>query len=935
MSGISTGIGLISGIDTATLIDQLMAIEARPKILAITRQSELQQQQAAFVGLNSLLLSFKTAAGSFATDKIFKSARATSSDPNVLTASATTKAFPGAYDFVVDRLVSSHQMLSKGFGDTDTTALGMEDISFELGAGKLSTDTRLVDLNGGEGVARGKINIQDSQSNSVDIDLSKAVTISDVLDAINSNTTLEATASIAADGSGLVITDDNAGQITVSDITGYTTATDLGIAGTNVGGTITGSRINHLSGDTQLSSLNDGNGVIMASGLGVTDFSISTADLSSIDVVLGQRTVGSDTEPAVTTVQGVIDRINEYGAGKVQASIGDDGVSIKIEDLTFGIGTFEVTGGVNGDQTAKDLGILKTGTLGVLSGDRVMAGMNSVLTKSLNGGAGLSGSTTLDITNRDGNFTSISLTENSSLAQMIDEINTAGAGVTASLNKAGNGILITDDTGGSASNLIIQGSAASALGVDTGATGVAASSYAGDNLQHQYVSRASRLEDLNYGRGVGTGSFQITDAMGNQATVTVTDNDKNLRDIISKINSAGLEVNARVNDTGDGLIIENTASSPVSAIEIESTSGSAAKDLRIVGTAADAITDNYIDGSYEAVIDLETTDTLDDVIQKINDAGFLVNATLINDGTGSKPYRLSLTSEISGTAGEMIVDSGSFDFGFSTTTAAQDAIVFFGSTDPADAILISSTTNELDDVIAGVNIDLKSASDTPVQLTVSRNVEKMVTSVTSFVESFNAIIDRINSVDSYDSETETRGVLLGNPTVARIRSQLYRVVQGEADGIDSQYTRLTQVGIRIGEGGKLDLDEDKLRDAISEDLEAVENLFAAKELADDQTIDLGGGVKVDSDDPIYDSLGVAEQLRILMEDLTNSVDGTLTLVNKNYDSQIDLQQKRIEAIDVQLERKREILELQFAAMETALASLQSQQAALASIQTIG
>ncbi len=97
MSGISTGIGLVSGIDTATLIQQLLAIESRPKVLAINRQTQLQAEQSAFLGLNSLLLSLQSASAKFATEKIFQSKTATSSNADVLTASAQTSAQVGEY----------------------------------------------------------------------------------------------------------------------------------------------------------------------------------------------------------------------------------------------------------------------------------------------------------------------------------------------------------------------------------------------------------------------------------------------------------------------------------------------------------------------------------------------------------------------------------------------------------------------------------------------------------------------------------------------------------------------------------------------------------------------------------------------------------------------------------------------------------------------
>ena len=56
MSGISTGSGLFSGIDTASLIDQLMKIEARPKVRFQQRVTGLQLQQSAILDINARTL---------------------------------------------------------------------------------------------------------------------------------------------------------------------------------------------------------------------------------------------------------------------------------------------------------------------------------------------------------------------------------------------------------------------------------------------------------------------------------------------------------------------------------------------------------------------------------------------------------------------------------------------------------------------------------------------------------------------------------------------------------------------------------------------------------------------------------------------------------------------------------------------------------------
>ena len=49
---ITTGVGLISGIDTASLIDQLIALESRPKLFMQARIAALTSQQASLLDIN-------------------------------------------------------------------------------------------------------------------------------------------------------------------------------------------------------------------------------------------------------------------------------------------------------------------------------------------------------------------------------------------------------------------------------------------------------------------------------------------------------------------------------------------------------------------------------------------------------------------------------------------------------------------------------------------------------------------------------------------------------------------------------------------------------------------------------------------------------------------------------------------------------------------
>lgn len=951
MSGVTSGVGLFSGIDRNQIISQLLQLEARPRTQAQARLVQFQAINAAYLDLSSRMQAIKTAANTIRTKNVFGSAAATSSDDKVLTATASADAAVGSYTFIVDRLVSTQQRLSKGFADKTTTGLGATSFSFESGKARLDRDMALSDLNDGKGVERGKIVVTDSKGNAATIDLSKVATVNDVLEAINGNGVAKVTASVR-DGK-FVLKDTAGGTSTwsISDATGSTAATSLGIAATGLaaGATSTGSTVYRAHSDTLLSTLNDGNGVAVKSTVGnaAYNFSISVdGDVIKVNVGDVYDTDSKLTESAVTTMGGVIKRINDAltagGHSEVVASIDESG-KFKLTGTASSV----ITVSENNSTTAKDLGILGNSDVsGVLTGKRVLAGINSTLASTLNGGQGIGGDGQINFTTRDGYSFSVNLTSDASLDEMMRQIETASgtgsngkARLTVAVAEKGTGLQITDNTGGT-SNLYITGSpladTAQSLGISTGALGVSSSSVTGSNLQHQYMARSTRVADLNAGKGLGTGKIKLTDSSGATATIDIGDDAKTIGDIIDEINSASggtLNLVASINSNGDGVIVKERTSGGTVKISIEDQTGSVAKLLGIAGTATGTDASNKLDGSLEKTVTFEASDTLQKVMDKINAAGVGVSATIINDGSSVAPYRLSLTSKATGSNGRVLIDTGSFNLGLSTIDKGQDAKVFFGSTDPAKAVLLTSSTNTLDGVISNVKIDLKGTSPDPETLTISRDTQAIEDQVKVFLDAFNTAVNRVNQNMRYDETSQQKGALLGDSTALELRSSLFRLVQSPAKGLTGKYTRLADIGVKVGDGGTLSLDSDKFRAALQDDPDAVKSLFVAREVDSDEYIDLGGGVKVRNPNygKEFSKLGVASAFEEFATRYVDSATGILTLRKKAMDSQIEAQNKRIDDFTSRLEDRRAILEAQFIAMEKAIGQMQTQQQALGSL----
>ena len=1072
MSGISTGVGLVSGINSSTIIEQLLALESRGKLPIQSRINSISGKKTALLDVNARLLNLKNAASKFRVGKVFETMNAASSDDTALTAKPSTSTPPGSYRFTVGRLASTSQLLSRGFATKDATPLGLDELTVEWGDAGLSRSRALSDLNGGTGVGRGAIRVQDRLYRTATIDLSTAVTLDDVVERINASEEVAITAAI--ENERLVLRDTTGGgfSMVVEDIGGGTIAQDLGIAVNSFTSVVTGGQVSRLGNGTALATMNDGSGVLVRdgvtdfrlkvdgttydislgredqpitadtklsdlnNGLGVRinttdsdDFTVVTSTGVSVGVNLGAVVVDGETQdPPVKTVGELLARVNAelsdtLGAGQVTMSLRADGKGFDLVDAMGGaaplkvlsagpnsdrtakdLGLFTgaidtgpatiqgsvirnkvatpraatledivariseqtsgaVTASVNGagtglaltttnpastievlagttdgssygaaigERTARDLGIFGLSGTGSVTGARIAAVVGSVRTANLNGGSGLGSPAGITITDRSGaSFTFGSFAAHDALDSLVAAINTAatsaGVDVALAVADSGRGLVAKDSSGGTGA-LTLAGSGATALGL---AGSTASTVLRGGDLDRQYISHGTLLSSLNFGKGVGTGSFKITDSAGENATIDIDAGSTTIYDVMKEINSRGLLVEARLNSTGDGItLVDLNTGTPVNAMKVEDLNGAVARGIGILGTAA-AAGDDLL-GSFEKRVDLATTDTLNDVVGKLNDAGIPVSASIVNAGSGSTPFRLSIASAQAGTAGQLFVDTGGVELGLVRASEGRDATLFLGTGDAASSFLFTSSSNTFKDIVSGLEVDAKKAGAT-VNVEVTRDVAGIVESVKQLVVTVNDALGRIGDYDKYDAKTEKKGPLLGDPTVARIRQQLIATAQGPARGVEGRYRYLSQIGVRFGKDGDLVFDEAKFRTAYDTDPAAVEELFTAFEIQSTNSNSPVSGVSVEQTTTTYAKLGIGDLFDQMLKKLTNTVDGVTTAADRSFQEQIDGLKERLDRFDQRLVAKRARYESQFAAMEATLAKLQVQQSSLGSL----
>jgi flagellar hook-associated protein 2 len=296
------------------------------------------------------------------------------------------------------------------------------------------------------------------------------------------------------------------------------------------------------------------------------------------------------------------------------------------------------------------------------------------------------------------------------------------------------------------------------------------------------------------------------------------------------------------------------------------------------------------------------TGSLADVISAINSSGAGMSATAVGIGNG---YRLQVTSTTTGAASGLTLGIGSFmgTLGnLNTLQAGTDATLTVGS--GLYAYQVTSATNTATNVLPGVTIGLLKPSTTPVTVTVGSDSAGLATKVQSIVDGINSVINQAKSATNFDANSSANnGPLLGDSTVEGLAPALTQALTGGIPG--TKLSDASSIGITVNTDGTIAFDQTKFESALAADPASVQALFT-------QT----------------NGNGIAQQLKTFADGMSNPVNGSITAAIQGTQADSTNLTDEINAWQPILDLQRQQLTQEFTTMETTLATLKSQSAAL-------
>lgn len=258
-------------------------------------------------------------------------------------------------------------------------------------------------------------------------------------------------------------------------------------------------------------------------------------------------------------------------------------------------------------------------------------------------------------------------------------------------------------------------------------------------------------------------------------------------------------------------------------------------------------------------ISLDADDSLEDLVQKINDADVDLQASIIQtDGQSqlllTTPSGADNAIEI--TTNDAALKQFSFketgdpadptDFSMLQTQAAQDATL------KVNGLEVNRESNEIDDVIQGLSFNLNKVSAEKVTFSISEDTATGEQAIRDFVEAYNTLYETMKNLTGASTDEESEEVSVGSlatdGSAKSMLSQIRQMMTAAVPGVDNGFNALAYIGIRTELDGTLEIIEDDFSNAIKNSFDQISALFSPKSSASNTNVSVGYGTSIDQAD---------------------------------------------------------------------------------------
>lgn len=236
-------------------------------------------------------------------------------------------------------------------------------------------------------------------------------------------------------------------------------------------------------------------------------------------------------------------------------------------------------------------------------------------------------------------------------------------------------------------------------------------------------------------------------------------------------------------------------------------------------------------GAKSFDITLNGSDTLTTLATAINEKNSGIQATVITNADGTQ--RLMMRSKSTGTDAVFSVAATASDSSsilgniggatpgyYTVSQSAQNAQIKLNN------VVVESTSNTFADALPGMSLTVSTVSTSPTLITVAADTKAMKEGIQAFVDAYNALNDKMSALTKYDAESGVKGLMQGDSTTVSIQNALRMLTMNVVKG-GGAFTRLSDIGIQMEQGGNLSVNDTDLTKSLS-DVTSLKGLFATK-----------------------------------------------------------------------------------------------------------
>lgn len=426
-----------------------------------------------------------------------------------------------------------------------------------------------------------------------------------------------------------------------------------------------------------------------------------------------------------------------------------------------------------------------------------------------------------------------------------------------------------------------------------------------DNME----TRKSKISDK---KGLVNELTQLVESL--RGSVLQSGNARSLRELKIETNSEIIGVNADKNvaEPGSYQLEVVQLAKKSSAM----TSGFEDPDNSYVGVGF--IQFKMPNGESKSVYVDSDNASLNGIAKLINkDESLGMKANVINDGSGTdNPWRLVMSFNETGDMAKAefpyfyFVD-GIDDFYIEFQREAQDAKV------KLDGFDVELKDNKVNDLIKGLNIDLKKAKPgEEFTLQVTEDTQAVGDKVKTMIDQINAVLAFIKTQNTLDEKTDTSRTLGGDILLqtieSRLRSTIFKDIQTEFGNF-----RVGDIGITFQREGNVKFDQEKFKSVLSDNYNKVSQILTGRFVE---------GVKTN---------GFVDNLNDFIGSALRFPDGILQSRKRSMENNIAEIDRRIKQREQMLEQKEKNLKDKFARLEGTISKIKAQGAGVAGLGGAG